>query len=186
LSLGTLAPTGIFSPGDVKNESQVLHSATLALSRSLGDRLAAASQDLLDSWNAYISDEKDFYGRAQSFFYFIDFADNSTRDQVLALEGRYNDLHGLIDALPADPGSLDSATTGDALPAFSDPTTRTAHSLLAESGGPTSEVGGLAKKALDEVKSIGWPLLGAAMLVIGVVGVVLVNVARSGAVKVGI
>lgn len=186
MSLGTLAATGVFSPGDVKNEAQLLHTATLALAQSLGARIAAASQDLLDAWNAFVSDEKDFYGRSQSFFYFVDFADNSTRDQVLALEARYNVFAPEIAALPADPETLDTAASLADVPDFSDPSTRTAHDLLAEPGGPVSEIGGLAQKALDEVKSIGWPLLGAAVLVIGVVGLVLVNVARSGAVKVGV
>ena len=186
LSLGTLAATGIFSPGDVKNEAVLLHTATLALALQLNARIAAASQDLLAAWDAFVSDEKDFYARAQSFLYFVDFADNSTRDQVLALEARYNAFAPEVAALPADPDALDASSTAADLPDFSDPSTRTAHDLLAEPGGPVSELGGLAQKALDEVKSIGWPLIGAAVLVVGVVGLVLVNVARSGAVKVGV
>jgi hypothetical protein len=184
--LGTLASSGFFTPGDVKNESMLLHTETLALGKALEYRGDAASQDLLGAFRAYISDEKDFYGRSQSFFYFLDFADNASRDQVLALETRFNDLRLQVSHLAADPDSGDSASTLDALPAFSDASAREKHSVIAEKGGPASEVAGAAGKALDQVKSLGMDVVISALLVIGAVGTVIVLVARSGAVKVGV
>lgn len=196
MSLGTLAPSGFFTPGDVKAEAAALHSATLALAKSLDYRLDAASQDLLASWDAFVDDERDFYGRSQAFLYFLDFADNSSRDQVLALESRYNDLKAAIGKVVADPASDDTSTSLDALPVFGPPDTREVHSILAEKGGPVSEATGAVGKAVaavekaaggvvDTVKSIGWETIAGAVLVIGVVGLTLVYVAKSGAVKVG-
>lgn len=190
MGVGTLAPTGLFLPSDVKNEAETLHTATLELAKSVAFRLEAASQDLIAAWDGFVSDEKDFYGRAQSFFYFLDFADNSSRDQVLALETRYNDLKTQIGAVAADADSGDTPTTIEAVPAFTDPGTREVHSILAEKGGPASQAAGAVSKAIDKVESaassIGWQTIGAAVLVIGTIGAVLVLVARSGAVKVGI
>jgi hypothetical protein len=189
-TIGTLAPSGFFTPGDVKNEAELLHTATLAVGRDLLFRIEAASQDLLAAWNAFVSDEKDFYGRSQSFFYFLDFADNATRDQVLALETRFNDLKSQIGKLQADASSGDTSATIEAEPAFSDPTTRQVHSVLTEKGGPVSEATGAVGKAIDKVTStatsIGWQTIAAALLVIGAVGTVAVMVAKSGAIKVAV
>lgn len=192
-----LAASGFFTPGQVKAEAESLHEATLALGKSLDYRLDAASQDLLASWDAFVDDERDFYGRAQAFLYFLDFADNSSRDQVLALESRYNDLKTAIGKVTADASSGDTSTSLDVLPVFSDPDAREVHSILAEKGGPLSEatgaVGGVVgsvEKAVggvvDTVKSIGWETIAGAVLVVGTVGLVLVFIAKSGAVKVGV
>lgn len=190
MPLGTLAASGFFTPGDVKNEAAILHTATLDLGKAVAFRLDAASQDLLAAWNGFVSDERDFYGRAQSSFYFLDFSDNASRDQVLALETRYNDLKTTVAALAADPDSGNTAATLDAVPAFSDPGAREVHSILAEKGGPISEASNAVAKAVDKVvdeaKTIGWETIGAAVLVIGALGTVLVLVAKSGAVKVAI
>jgi hypothetical protein len=184
--LGTLAASGFFTPGDVKNEAALLHTAALELGRAVAFRIDAASQDFLAAWNGFVSDEKDFYGRAQSFFYFLDFSDNASRDQVLALETRFNALKSQVAMIAADADSGDTAATLEAVPAFSDPGAREAHSLLSEKGGPISEATGAVGKIVDEVKTIGWETIGAAVLVVGAVGTVLVLVAKSGAVKVAI
>jgi hypothetical protein len=186
VALGTLAASGFFTPGDVKNEALLLHSERLALGDALAYREDAAPQDLLASWRAFIDDEKDFYGRAQSFFYFVDFADNASRDQVLALETRFNDLRLAVTSLAADPSSGDSASTLAVIPVFSDASTRETHSVLAEKGGPASEVAGVVGGALNKVESLGAGVIVSALLVIAAVGTVVVLVARSGAVKVGV
>lgn len=186
MPLGTLASSGFFTPGDVKNEAMLLHTETLALAQGIDYRSDAISQDLLAAWRAFVTDEKDFYARSQSFFYFLDFADNASRDQVLALETRFNDLRQIVAATASNPDAGDSSESLDALPAFSDPTKRETHSVLAEKGGPASEVAGVAGKALDQVKSLGGDVIISALLVIAAVGTVVVLVARSGAVKVGV
>ncbi|HTC22910.1 MAG TPA: hypothetical protein VK688_01025 [Gemmatimonadales bacterium] len=174
----------------MKSEAAELHTATLSLADSLAYRLEAASQDLLAAWNGFVADEKLFYGRSQAFLYFIDFADNSSRDEVLALESRFNDMKLQIGKLQADPAAGDTATSLDAEPVFSDPLTRQVHSVLAEKGGPVSEATGAVEKAVSGVvntaKSLGWETIAGAVLVLGTIGLVLVGVARSGAVKVGV
>lgn len=187
MSLGTLAPKGFFTPGDVKNEAELLRTAKTALGKSVSYRLDAMPPDLVDAWTAFVEDERLFYGRSQSFFYFVDFADNASRDQVLALESRFNDLKARIALVPADdPSSGNSAASLEAQPTFAPPSERTEHSALAESGGPADEVAGAGNRLLDKATSIGWQTIAAAVLVVGALGTVIVMVARSGAVKVGV
>lgn len=187
-ALGTLAPTGIFSPGDVKAEAELLHSATLALQKSLIQRSEDASLDLYAAWNAFVDDEKDFYGRSQSFFYWLDFADNGARDQVLALEKRFNSLKSEIGALKLE--STGNVIPLNVQPAFSDDDDRASHSLFREKGGVVDDVTSAVDKAVDKARdALGSTLFAtaaAALAVIVPLGIVVVLVARSGAVKVGV
>lgn len=163
-TLGTLAPSGIFTPGDVKNEAELLHTATVALGKLVFNHSELFGDDFLTGWNAYVQDEKDFYGRSQSFFYFGDFADNAARDQVLALERRYTDLFAQVNGTIS--GTIHAGDTSS-LPTFSDPATRTPPPLFPITGQAADEALSGVDKLAKQAEGYGWDVIIAAAVVVG-------------------
>lgn len=162
--LGTLAPTGLFTPGDVKNEAELLNNATRALGKLIFNHIEIFPEDFLIGWNSYVEDEREFWGRANSFSYWIDFADNSARDQVLALEKRYSALFAKVNGVISGRLEADEVSTIDP---FSDPEERKPQELF-----PLAKQE--AKNIIDDIKSIGWEVIlaGALVLTLGVVAAV--------------
>jgi len=179
VALGTLSPHGAFAPTDVKTEAVLLHDATIAAGRLIFDH--DVPDDLRAQWNLYVDSERDFYGRAQSFFFFLDFSEDGARDEVLALETRYNTLRTQLDEYLSGQGA-DAA----AAPEFSDPDERQAAPLFpllsqAEDEG-LDGLSKVAKKANDAAKTVGWELIAGVLIVAGgLVG--LLYVARKGGVR---
>jgi hypothetical protein len=163
--LGTLAATGVFSPGDVKNEAELLDNATRALGRLIFNHIELFSQDFLVGWNSYVEDVREFWGRANSFTWWVDFADNAARDEVLALERRYTPMLGKVNDVVTGRIEADDVSTLDP---FSDPYERKPQELF-------PIVKQEAKSLVDDLTSIGWDVIiaGAVVLAVGVAAAVI-------------
>lgn len=182
-TLGTLAPSGIFSPSDVKNEAELLHTATVALGKLIFNHSELFNDDFLTGWNSFVADERDFYGRSQSFFYFTDFADNAARDQVLALEARYSALFGQVNGIIA--GTINAADA-ESLPTFSDPGSRQPAALFPITGQAAKEAGGFIDNAIKKAEGYGWDVIIAAAVVVGLAIAGVVVLVRHAGVKVAV
>ncbi len=174
--LGTLAATGVFTPGDVKNEAELLNNATRTLGRLIFNHIELFPEDFLAGWNSYVEDEREFWGRANSFTYWIDFADNAARDQVLALERRYSALFEKVNGVISGRLAAEETSTIDP---FSDPDERKPQELF-------PIVKGEAKSILEDIRSIGWEVIlaGAVVLALGVTAAVIL--VKSAGVKVAL
>jgi len=174
--LGTLSAAGLFSPGDVKQEAELLNNATRALGRLIFNHIELFPEDFLIGWNSYVEDVRSFWGRANSFTWWVDFADNTSRDEVLALERRYTAMLAKVNDVIKGRIEAEDVSTLDP---FSNPDERKPQELF-----PLIHQEG--KNLLEDIKSIGWEVIvaGAVVLALGVTAVVIL--VKSAGVKVAL
>lgn len=174
--LGTLAATGLFSPGDVKDEAALVENATRTLGKLIFNHIELFPEDFLLGWNSYVEDVRAFWGRANSFTWWVDFADNNTRDEVLALEQRYTGMLAKVNDVITGRIEAEDVSTLDP---FSDPNERKPQELF-------PIVKGEAKNIIDDLKSIGWDVIiaGAVVLALGVTAAVIL--VKSAGVKIAL
>jgi hypothetical protein len=165
MAFGTLRKDSYFNPGAVLDEATALDEAIRALAKVQFNHDEVLDDDYLAGWNAFAATWREFWAECNAWNGWIFRAENSTRDELLDLEGQYASFKATIGRLAGD-GSTDG------LPDVAPEGDRTIDNVTSA----VSEAGGVFQKA-------GWQLLaGGAIIVVGLVG--LIYVARRGGVPV--